>query len=223
MSSFRALSYRSTGWMSSSSYRSTSQRSSPFSSVNCVVAVDCSTAHSNGFALERVSTWSVRSVAKRPSRSSSSRVVRAPYSKRGMNVICIGTRPRVQRRCRWISGCGPDGRPSSSTGMKSVSTTTPSGGAKGRLEDVGAREVALGGGPLALRADRPGAAPLRVEQRGEDAAAVEPGQAAPVDRRRRARPAPRSACRRSGRTPHSVSATGPTRPALSRVRAWHRV
>ncbi len=111
--------------MSSSSYRSTSQRASPFSSANCALAADCSTIHSNGLALESVSTWSVRSVAKSPFLSSSSRVVRAPYSNRGMNVICIGTVPRVQRSCRWISGWGPDGRPSSSTGMKSVSTTTP--------------------------------------------------------------------------------------------------
>ena len=36
-------------------------------------------------------------------RNSSSRVVRAPYSKRGMKMICIGTLPRVQRMCRWIS------------------------------------------------------------------------------------------------------------------------
>ena len=77
LSSLRELSYRSTGWMSSSSYRSTTHRSSPFSSSKRVVAVDCSMVQMNGFALERVSTWSVRSVAKSPARSSSSRVVRA--------------------------------------------------------------------------------------------------------------------------------------------------
>ena len=109
-------------------------------------------------------------------------MARAPYSKRGMKIICIGTRPRVQRTCRWISGCGPDGRPSSSTGMKSVRTTTPPAVRKvvsrmlvrGRYRWV---EVHSHRGP-----DRPGAAPLRVQDGGEDAAAVEPREAAPVDR-----------------------------------------
>ena len=112
--------------MSSSSYRSTVQHCSPFSSVKRAEAVDCSTFHSNGRALDSVSTWSVRSVAKSPFRRTSSRVARAPYSNLGMNVRRMGTRPRVHRICRWISGWGPEGRPSSSTGMKSVSTTTPS-------------------------------------------------------------------------------------------------
>ena len=79
-------------------------------------------------------------------------------------------------------GWGPEGRPSSSTGMKSVRATTPSGGPKGGLQDVGAWQIALRRGPLALGPDRPGAAALRIEDGGEDAAAVEARQAAPVDR-----------------------------------------
>ena len=56
------------------------------------------------------------------------------------------------------------------------------GGAERGLEDVGAGQIPLGGGPPPLRVDRPGSTPLGVEQGREDASAVEARQAAPVDR-----------------------------------------
>lgn len=52
---------------------------------------------------------------------------------------------------------------------------------EGGLEDIGPRQVALGGGPPALGMDRPGPAPLRIEQRGEHTAAIKTGETAPVD------------------------------------------
>ena len=58
----------------------------------------------------------------------------------------------------------------------------PARGAERGLEDVGAREVPLGGGPLHRGPDRPGAAALLVQDGGEDATAVEPWEATPVDR-----------------------------------------
>ena len=204
--------------MSSSSYRSTSQRSSPFSSRNRVVAVDCSTVQSNGMALDRVSTWSVRSVAKRPARRSSSRVVRAPYSNRGMKIICIGTRPRVQRIWRWISGCGPDGRPSSATGMKSVSTTTPS--ACGRSS----RGCWCVAGTAGSRSTRPAAGwPRCPRARGRAArrrrSRCRSAAGSTSRSRRRARPAPRCACRRSGRTRRESARGEASRRSLAPGRA----
>src|SRR4051794_23135039 len=54
-------------------------------------------------------------------------------------------------------------------------------GAERGLQNVGARKVALGGGPPAFGVNRPGAAAFGVEQRGKYTAAVEPGETTPVD------------------------------------------
>ena len=61
-----------------------------------------------------------------------------------------------------------------------------------RLDDVGLRQVAALDGDVADRPDAPGAAALRVQQRGEDRRAVEARPAEPVDR-----PVGRDECRRS--------------------------
>ena len=54
-------------------------------------------------------------------------------------------------------------------------------GAKGRLQHVGAGEISLPRGKRLRGRNAPGAAPVRVEDGGKHAAAVEPGQATPVD------------------------------------------
>src|SRR4051812_13894894 len=55
-------------------------------------------------------------------------------------------------------------------------------GAKGGLEDIGPREIALGRAPPSFGMDSPGSTALGIEERGKDAATVEARQAAPVDR-----------------------------------------
>src|SRR5689334_15399805 len=55
------------------------------------------------------------------------------------------------------------------------------GGLKRGLQDIGAGEVSLSGGPPAFRGNRPAATALRVEQGGKDAATVESRETTPVD------------------------------------------